>query len=45
MASDVMRVRLHLRQTIHELQHKSWDAKERLTEWIEGDAPASTGTP
>ena len=27
----------YLRQTIHELQDKSWDAKERLAEWIEGD--------
>ena len=29
----------YLRQTIHELQDKSWDASERLAEWIEGDAP------
>ena len=27
----------YLRQTIQELQDKSWDAKERLAEWIEGD--------
>ena len=37
---------LYLRQTIHELQHKSWDAKERLAEWIEGDdAPAARHAP
>ena len=35
----------YLRQTIHELQHKSWDAKERLAEWIEGDAPAARHAP
>ena len=29
----------YLRQTIQELQDKSWDASERLAEWIEGDAP------
>ena len=36
----------YLRQTIHELQDKSWDAKERLAEWIEGDdAPDSRHHP
>ena len=36
----------YLRQTIHELQDKSWDAKERLTEWVEGDeAPAARHAP
>ena len=36
----------YLRQTIHELQDKSWDAKERLAEWIEGDdAPESRHHP
>ena len=36
----------YLRQTLHELLDKSWDAKDRLTEWIEGDdAPAAKHAP
>ena len=36
----------YLRQTIHELQHKSWDARERLEEWIEhGDSPERSHRP
>lgn len=31
--------RSYLRSTLQQLQAKSWDAKERLQEWIEGDAP------
>ena len=29
----------YLRQTLHELLDKSWDARDRLVEWIEGDDP------
>ena len=31
--------RSYLRSTLQQLQAKSWDAKERLQEWIKGDAP------
>ena len=32
--------RSYLRSTLQQLQAKSWDAQERLQEWIEGEAPA-----
>ena len=31
--------RSYLRSTLQQLQAKSWDAQERLQEWIEGEAP------
>ena len=35
----------YLRQTLHELLDKSWEAKERLAEWIEGDDASAIHTP